>query len=182
MTGGWVRRARSRTGCRCLGSTRRGCTWCVAMGTRLGSGGDRRPRQGIRVNEYLESSVPDVWAAGDATCFHDPVYGRSWHVEHWNNAFWHGEIAGANMAGERTAYDHVPNFFSEVLGGHMELFGDPQGWKRTLLIGELASAKFAELYLDADDRVQMVISLNPADDQFEMLEKLARQRPSVRGR
>lgn len=140
------------------------------------------PRQGIRVNQYLESSAPDVWAAGDATCFEDPVYGRAWHVEHWNNAFWHGEIAGANMAGERVAYDHVPNFFSDFLDQHMELFGDPQGWKRTLLAGEPASGKFSELYLDDQDRVQMVIALNPGDDQFETLEKLARQRPTVRGR
>jgi 3-phenylpropionate/trans-cinnamate dioxygenase ferredoxin reductase subunit len=146
------------------------------------AGLDVDPKQGIRVTEYLESSAADVWAAGDATCFFDPVYGRAWHVEHWNNAFWHGEIAGANMAGERTAYDHVPNFFSDFLGHHMELFGDPQGWKRTLLAGDPAGGSFSELYLDDQDRVQMVIALNPGDDQFETLEKVARQRPSVRGR
>ena len=48
--------------------------------------------------------------------------------------------------------------------------------------GNPAEGKFAELYLDDQDRVQMVIALNPGDDQFETLEKLARQRPSVRGR
>jgi 3-phenylpropionate/trans-cinnamate dioxygenase ferredoxin reductase subunit len=146
------------------------------------AGLDVDPRQGIRVNQFLEASAPDVWAAGDATCFFDPVYDRAWHVEHWNNAFWHGEIAGANMAGERTAYDHVPNFFSDFLENHMELFGDPQGWKRTLLTGNLRSGRFCELYLDDQDRVQMVIALNPGDDQFDTLEKVARQRPSVRGR
>jgi hypothetical protein len=64
----------------------------------------------------------------------------------------------------------------------MELFGDPQAWKRTLLVGDPASGKFAELYLDAGDRVQMVIAINPGDDEPEVLEKIARQRPSVRGR
>lgn len=146
------------------------------------AGLDVDPRQGIRVNQYLETSAPDVWAAGDATCFFDPVYNRAWHVEHWNNAFWHGEIAGANMAGERTVYDHVPNFFSDFLDNHMELFGDPQNWKRTLLIGDRAGGKFSELYLDDQDRAQMVIALNPGDDQFETLEKIARERPSLHGR
>jgi len=140
------------------------------------------PRQGIRVNEYLECSAPEVWAAGDAACFHDPVYNRDWRVEHWNNAFWHGEIAGANMAGERVAYDHVPNFFSEFLGTHMELFGDPQDWKRTLKAGDTASGSFTELYLDGNDRIQMVIAMNPGEDQPEILEKIARARPSARGR
>jgi 3-phenylpropionate/trans-cinnamate dioxygenase ferredoxin reductase component len=146
------------------------------------AGLDVDPRQGIRVNQFLEASAPDVWAAGDATCFFDPVYNRAWHVEHWNNGFWHGEIAGANMAGERTAYDHVPNFFSDFLGNHMELFGDPQNWKRTLLVGATTGGKFSELYLDDQERVQMVIALNPGDDQFEILETIARERPSVRGR
>jgi NADPH-dependent 2,4-dienoyl-CoA reductase/sulfur reductase-like enzyme len=140
------------------------------------------PRLGIQVNQYLETSAPEVWAAGDATCFFDPVYDRAWHVEHWNNAFWHGEIAGANMTGERIAYDHVPNFFSDFLGHHMELFGDPVDWKRTLLAGDPGSSMFSELYLDRQDRVQMVIALNPGEDQFEVLEKIARQRPSVSGR
>jgi 3-phenylpropionate/trans-cinnamate dioxygenase ferredoxin reductase component len=146
------------------------------------AGLDVDPRRGIRVNQYLETSAPEVWAAGDATCFFDPVYERAWHVEHWNNAFWHGEIAGASMAGERTAYDHIPNFFSDFLGHHMELFGDPVDWKRTLLVGDPGSGKFSELYLDRQDRVQMVITLNPEDDQFEVLERIARQRPSVSGR
>jgi len=38
------------------------------------------PRQGIRVNQYLETPAPQIWAAGDATCFFDPVYNRAWHV------------------------------------------------------------------------------------------------------
>ena len=76
----------------------------------------------------------------------------------------------------------LANFFSDFLAQHMELFGDPEGWKRTLLTGDTATGKFAELYLDDQDRVQMVISLNPGDDQFETLEAIARQRPSVRGR
>ena len=134
------------------------------------------------MNPYLETSAPEVWAAGDATCFFDPIYERAWHVEHWNNAFWHGEIAGANMAGERTVYDHVPNFFSDFLGHHMELFGDPMNWHRTLLVGDPTSGKFSELYLDSQDRAQMVIALNPDDDQFETLERIARERPSVQGR
>jgi hypothetical protein len=63
----------------------------------------------------------------------------------------------------------------------MELFGDPQGWKRTQVVGDPRGGKFSELYLDAQDRVQMVIALNPDSEELEVLEKLARQRPSVRG-
>ena len=84
-------------------------------------------KNGILVNEYMETGTPGVWAAGDCAGFQDPVLGRQWRVEHWNNALWHGQIAGANMAGGRVAYDHIPRFFSEELDIHFKLFGDPTG-------------------------------------------------------
>ena len=138
-------------------------------------------KNGILVNEYLETSVPDVWAAGDVAGFQDPVLGKLWRVEHWNNALWHGEIAGANMAGQRVAYDHIPNFFSDALDIHFELFGDPQGGKGGLFHGDPASNRFDELYVDKDNQVVMVISVNPPESLLGTLEKLPRVKPAVDG-
>jgi NADPH-dependent 2,4-dienoyl-CoA reductase/sulfur reductase-like enzyme len=139
-------------------------------------------KNGVLVNEYLETSVPDVYAAGDIAGFRDPVLGKQWRVEHWNNAYWHGEVAGANMAGVRTAYDHVANFFSDELDIHFELFGDPQGGKGGLFHGEPSSNRFDELYVDEQGRAVMVISVNPPEDLFETLDQIPRRKPTVRGR
>jgi len=138
-------------------------------------------KNGILVNEFLETSAPDMWAAGDVAGFQDPVLGKQWRVEHWNNALWHGEIAGANMAGQRVAYDHVANFFSDELDIHFELFGDPQGGKGGLFHGDPASNRFDELYLDEDNQIVMVISVNPPETLLETLEKLPRVKPAVDG-
>ncbi len=139
-------------------------------------------KNGVLVNEFLETSAPDVWAAGDVAGFQDPVLGKQWRVEHWNNARWHGEIAGANMAGGRVAYDHVPHFFSDELDIRFELFGDPQGGKGGLFHGAPGSGRFDELYLTEDGAVVMVISVNPPDDLLPVLDRLVRARPSVKGR
>jgi len=139
-------------------------------------------KNGVLVNGFLETSAPDVWAAGDVAGFQDPVLGKQWRVEHWNNALWHGEIAGANMAGGRVAYDHVPHFFSDELDIHFELFGDPQGGKGGLFHGDPNSGRFDELYLTEEGAVAMVISVNPPDDLLPILDRLARARPSVKGR
>ncbi|MGI4791125.1 MAG: NAD(P)/FAD-dependent oxidoreductase [Janthinobacterium lividum] len=136
-------------------------------------------KNGILVNEFLQTGVPDVYAAGDVAGFQDPVLGKQWRVEHWNNAFWHGEIAGANMAGQKIAYNHVANFFSDELDIHFELFGDPQGGKGGLFHGDPESNRFDELYLDDNNRVVMVISVNPPKDLFDTLEKLPRVKPDV---
>lgn len=139
-------------------------------------------RNGVLVNEFLETSAPDIYAAGDIAGFVDPVLGKRWRVEHWNNAFWHGEIAGANMAGVRTPYDHVANFFSDELDIHFELFGDPQGGKGGLFHGEPSSNRFDEIYVNDSGQAVMVISVNPPDDLFETLDKIPREKPMVRGR
>ena len=93
-------------------------------------------KEGVTVNEFLETAAPGVFVAGDIAKFHDPVLGKDWHVEHWQNAEWHGQIVGANMAGERTAYDHVPYFFSDEFDLHMTLRGDPQSGKSSFIIGD----------------------------------------------
>lgn len=136
-------------------------------------------KNGVLVNEFLLSSAPDVYAAGDVAGFQDPVLGKQWRVEHWNNALWHGEIAGANMAGQKIAYDHVPNFYSDELDIHFELFGDPQGGHGGLFHGDPETNRFDELYLDDNNRVVMVISVNPPPELYETLRKLPRVRPDV---
>lgn len=138
-------------------------------------------KNGVLTNEFLETSAPDVWAAGDIAGFQDPVLGKQWRVEHWNMAFWHGEIAGANMAGQRVAYDHVANFFSDELDIHFELFGDPQGGKGGLFHGDPDSNRFDELYVDENNEVVMVISVNPPEELYKTLEQLPRTKPPVDG-
>jgi 3-phenylpropionate/trans-cinnamate dioxygenase ferredoxin reductase subunit len=139
-------------------------------------------KNGVLVNEYLETGTPNIWAAGDIAGFYDPVLGKRWRVEHYNNAQWHGEIAGANMAGQRVAYDHVANFFSDELDIHFELYGDPQGGKGGLFHGLPESDRFDELYVNEDGQAVMVISVNPPEDLLETLEKIPRVKPVVRGR
>jgi 3-phenylpropionate/trans-cinnamate dioxygenase ferredoxin reductase subunit len=168
------------------GKTIDGDVVLVAVGVKpnlefaLASGLDvDEKKNGVLVNEFLQSSAPDVYAAGDIAGFQDPVLGKQWRVEHWNNAFWHGEIAGANMAGQKIAYNHVANFFSDELDIHFELFGDPQGGKGGLFHGEPSSNRFDELYLDANNRIVMVISVNPPKELYGTLEKLARTKPDI---
>lgn len=145
----------------------------------LAAGLDVDEKNGVLVNEFLQSSASDVYAAGDVAGFQDPVLGKQWRVEHWNNALWHGEIAGANMAGQKIAYDHVPNFFSDELDIHFELFGDPQGGRGGLFHGDPDSNRFDELYLDDNNRVVMVISVNPPKELYDTLGKLPRVKPDV---
>jgi len=137
---------------------------------------------GVIVDKYLKTSAPDVWAASDIAAFEDPVMGKRRRIEHYNNAVWHGQVAGTNMGGVAKTYDHVANFYSYELDIQFELFGDPQAGKHMVFHGEPSTTRFDELYTDEEGRVVMVVSVNPPEDLYPVLERLPRLRPSIKGR
>lgn len=79
---------------------------------------------GIVVNEQLQTSLPDIYAAGDtANFFHAGLQKRT-RVEHENNAVEMGKLAGRNMAGANETYTHVPMFYSDLFDLGYEAVGE----------------------------------------------------------
>lgn len=69
---------------------------------------------GIRVNEQLQTSDPDIYAAGDCCSFPHPLYGsKRIRLEAWRNAQRQGSHAARNMLGGKEPYAEVPWFWSD---------------------------------------------------------------------
>jgi NADPH-dependent 2,4-dienoyl-CoA reductase/sulfur reductase-like enzyme len=83
---------------------------------------------GIQVDEFLRTSAPDVYAAGDVAEFLDSSLQKRARVEHEDNANTMGKAAGRNMADARAAYTHQPFFYSDLFELGYEAVGelDPQ--------------------------------------------------------
>ncbi len=79
---------------------------------------------GIIVNEQLQTSHPDIYAAGDIANFFHSALGRRIRVEHEDNAVQMGRIAGRNMAGASEAYTHIPMFYSDLFDLGYEAVGE----------------------------------------------------------
>ena len=73
--------------------------------------------RGILVNEYMQTSDPDIYAAGDVAQVYDPVTGRAVLDSLWGPARQQGYAAGLNMAGRKTAYVKSPPFNVTRLAG-----------------------------------------------------------------
>jgi len=71
----------------------------IARSTQIATG------RGVLVNEYFETSVPDVYAVGDCAEFRTPLPGRKAIEQLWYTGRMHGETVGVTIAGKRTAYD-----------------------------------------------------------------------------
>lgn len=83
-----------------------------------------KTREGIWVNEYLETSHPDVWAAGDVAEFTDLILGGQRIDGTWTNAVLQGKVAGENMAWKRTALHAVSTYSISNLGFYITLVGN----------------------------------------------------------
>ncbi len=79
---------------------------------------------GIVVNEFLQTSDPHIYAAGDIAFFPVKALGKRMRIEHWNNAQMQGRYAGENMAGAQRAYDYLPYFYSDLYDLGFEAVGD----------------------------------------------------------
>ena len=80
-------------------------------------------KSGVVVNEYLETTVPGVYAAGDVANFYDPVIERHHTMGTWDNALAHGRIAAINMAGGHEAYIDVPTYTSPLFHTNIAVMG-----------------------------------------------------------
>ena len=95
-----------------------------------------RTNNGIVVNEYLESSVEGIWAAGDVAEYRDIRFGEDRLVGNWTNAFLQGKCAGLNMTAristDRTVFNAVPTYSITNLGLQITFVGitEPrEGWE-----------------------------------------------------
>jgi NAD(P)H-nitrite reductase large subunit len=95
----------------------------ITLNTAILAGSGVDLHDGIVVNEYLQTSVPGIYAAGDVAEFYDPTIGRYHTMGTWDNAMGHGKIAGINMAGERQAYLDVPTYTSPLFDVNIAVVG-----------------------------------------------------------
>lgn len=133
-------------------------------------------RGAVIVDEYLRTSDPSIYAAGDIAAWPDPTFGKRLRVEHWDVARQQGLRAGRNMAGESKPYVALPYFFSDLFGLSFEVWGDLSTWDQTILRGKLGSA-FTLFYFSQGTMVG-ALAAGPSDETRKQLQTLVKARPS----
>src|ERR1019366_6360957 len=103
--------------------------------------------EGIKVNEFLETTVPGVWAAGDIANYPDQIFHRPMRVEHWDNAVEQGRVAMRNMMGKLQPFIHVPYFFSDAFDLSYEFWGDATGYDQVIYRGNMDEKRFSVWWL-----------------------------------
>ncbi len=134
---------------------------------------------GIIANEYLETDVDGVYAAGDVVRYHDVIFDRARRFEHEDNARMQGKHVARVMLGERKPFKHVPHFYSDMFDLSWNYWGDRTLGERVTYRGEVESGEFVAWWTDADDRVTACFTLGIPWKQAELTAKIIRTRRQI---
>jgi 3-phenylpropionate/trans-cinnamate dioxygenase ferredoxin reductase subunit len=125
----------------------------IMAGTGLDRGG------GIPVGPRLETTVPDVFAAGDVALHDHPVFGPI-RIEHYDNAIKMGEHAAKAMLGSSEVHDDPHWFWSDQYDSKIEMAGYAPTWDRMVVRGSLEDRSFCAFLLDDGGVLRSTVSLD----------------------
>ncbi len=118
---------------------------------------------GILVDEYCETNIPGIYAAGDVANHYHPVLGTRMRVEHWQNAMQQGAAAARTMLGTWQSYDPVHWFWSDQYETNLQYAGFHHTSERLVVRGDIEARDFTAFYLN-QGRVDAVVALNRGKD------------------
>ena len=131
----------------------------VIPNSELAEAAGATSKDGLLVDEYGQTSVLDVYAAGDVTNHPNPILGRRVRLESWQNAQNQAIAVAKNMLGIRTPYSEVPWFWSDQLGHNIQLLGFAQSQDEVVWRGDRDAGRSIAFTL-ADGRVTSLIAFN----------------------
>jgi NADPH-dependent 2,4-dienoyl-CoA reductase/sulfur reductase-like enzyme len=114
--------------------------------------------RGVIVDDYLETSEPGIFAAGDIARCPDPHTGANIRVEHWVVAERQGQAAALNMLGCRQKFAAIPFFWSQHYDVPINYVGHAETWDTLTVEGDIA-AKDCVLRYRRNGRVLAVASI-----------------------
>jgi 3-phenylpropionate/trans-cinnamate dioxygenase ferredoxin reductase subunit len=137
-------------------------------------------RNGVVVDEHLQTSAPNVFAAGDVASARHPFYAEQIRVEHWANALNQGPAAARAMLGRSTGYDRIPYFFSDQYDVGMEYSGYAPEWDEVVFRGDRDAGEFVAFWLK-DERVVAGMNVNVWDVNEQVQALIRARRPADAG-
>ena len=141
----------------------------------LAEGAGLTLENGVATDEFLHTSAPGVFAAGDVASAWHPLFRTRIRLEHWSSALNQGPVAAKNMLGTPVAYERIPYFFSDQYEVGMEYSGYAVDWDQIVYRGDPTTREFIAFWVKAD-RLVAGMAVNTWDMADPIADLVAGQR------
>ena len=148
----------------------------VTPRTELADSAGLKLDNGVITDEWLTTSSPNVYAAGDIANAWHPILQRRIRLEHWSSALNQGPAAARNMLGIKTPYERIPYFFSDQYDVGMEYSGLAVEWDNVVFRGDPATREFIAFWLK-EGRLAAGMNVNVWDVADPIAKLVASRQP-----
>lgn len=132
---------------------------------------------GVVVDEFGQTSDPNIYAAGDCTNHPNPLFGRRLRLESVPNALEQARCVASSICGNPKAYSSIPWFWSDQYELKLKMVGLSQGYDQLIVRGNPDSNAFAAFYLKEGQVLAADTVNRPAE--FMLAKRFISQRTKV---
>lgn len=148
----------------------------VGIGIGIKSDLDFLKHSGINIgralltNEYLETNLPDVFAAGDCAEFRDVVFDRQHVLGNWANATAQGSAVGKTMAGEKTVFETASSYSITFFDGSCSFIGvtDRDFAEEIVVRGSVKEGKMTRIFIKTIGGVMRIVGATVINNPSEV--------------
>lgn len=120
---------------------------------------------GIRVDQQMRTSVPEILAIGDAASYRHWLTGGDVRLESVQNATDQARLAARTIVGHADAFAAVPWFWSDIGDMKLQMVGLISGGDSHVVLGDVNENKFS-IYHYAGNRLLGIESVNRPGDHM----------------
>ena len=136
----------------------------VIPNTELASEAGLTVGNGIEVNEFCQTSDPDIYAAGDVTWHHNPIYDRHIRLESVPNATEQAKTCADHINGKPKPYNSLPWFWSDQFDLKLQIAGLSTDYDDIIIRGDIEGSRSFAAYYFKDDKLLAVDAVNAPRD------------------
>lgn len=115
--------------------------------------------RGIVTNEYLETNILDIYAAGDCAQFYDLIFNREHIMGNWANATSQGAAVGKTMSGQKTVFNTASSYSISFFDGSCSFIGvtDKNFANEVINRGSVDEKKMTRIFIKSIDGVMRIV-------------------------
>jgi len=137
-----------------------------------------KTNRAILTNEYLETNIADVYAAGDCAEFHDVFFERQHIMGNWANATSQGAAVGKTMVhsassgqvGQRTVYETISSYSDTFFDNSYSFIGvtDEKFADEIIVRGSVENNKMARIFIKKMNGISRIVGATVINDPAEV--------------